>query len=344
MRKFLKRLLHPLRYQIWLRTQYVPIAGGAIIERDDASALMPEEVSSAFLKNLENQSAVLNTFTRVPVGKNQVRFPVLSALPTAGFVGSTQGNRRKPTTKVSWDSKELNIEELAVIVAVEEDALDDSDTPIWSTVRPLAEQAIGRALDAAVFFGDNAPTSWPDDVVTSATAADNVEEAGTAAAEDGGLVADHGQLLSEIELDGYDPRNGVASRVLRGLARRARNADGDRFAEIEIDADTVEIDGVRYSFPMRGQWPAGAGQPIAIPYDPTEFVVGVRQDVTWKLLDQAVIQDDDGEILYNLAQEDLVALRVVARVGWQVANTINYDEPTEADRYPAGVLTDTVAS
>jgi hypothetical protein len=34
----------------------------------------------------------------------------------------------------------------------------------------------------------------------------------------------------------------------------------------------------------------------------------------------------------------MVALRVVFRVGWQVANVINYDQPTDANRYPAGVL------
>jgi hypothetical protein len=305
---------------------------------------MPEEVSNAFLKGLVSESAVLNDFTRVPVGKNQVRLPVLSALPSAGFVGSTQGTRRKPTTKVDWENKELHIAEIAAIVPLEEDTLDDADVPIWSQVQPLLQQAAGRTLDGAVFFGDGAPTAWPDDIVTSATAAGNTEEIGTAPANTGGIVTDHSNLLTEIESDGYDPRLGVANRRLRGLARAARNANGDRFAEIEIDADSVEIDGVKYTFPMRGLFPFGTGAPVAIPYDPTEFVVGVRQDVTWKLLDQAVIQDEDGEIIYNFAQEDMVGLRLVMRVGWQVANTINYDEPTEADRYPAGVLTDTVSS
>ena len=41
---------------------------------------------------------------------------------------------------------------------------------------------------------------------------------------------------------------------------------------------------------------------------------------------------------YNLAQQDMVALRLTFRVGWQVANTINYQQPVEANRYPAAYV------
>jgi hypothetical protein len=86
---------------------------------------------------------------------------------------------------------------------------------------------------------------------------------------------------------------------------------------------------------MRGLWPANT---FAFGGDWSQFVLGVRQDITVKLLDQAVIQDNTGAIVYNLAQQDMVALRIVMRVGWQVANLINNDQPVEASRYPVGVL------
>lgn len=307
-----------------------------IISRSDAGALIPEEVLGTFLANLSNESSVLNDFTRVPVGRDQVRFPVLSALPIAYWVTGDTG--QKQTTEVNWDNKFMSVEELAMILPIPEAVLDDSGYPIWSQVRPLCEQAGGRLIDSAVYFGAQAPASFPAAVVASAIAAGNVRNVGVAAAAAGGVVEDHSDLLAQVEADGYDPRAGVASRTLRGLARSARNADGQRYDEITITPDTVEVDGVVYRFPMRGQWPIGAGSATAIMFDPSEFVVGVRQDVTWKLLDQAVIQDNTGAIRYNLAQQDMVALRMVMRVGWQVANTINYDEPDEADRYPAGVL------
>jgi hypothetical protein len=65
----------------------------------------------------------------------------------------------------------------------------------------------------------------------------------------------------------------------------------------------------------------------------------VRQDFTYKLLTEAVLTDGSGVIQYNLAQQDMVALRVVFRVGWQTANNINYENSgAEATRYAFGVM------
>src|SRR4051794_1205108 len=117
-----------------------------ITSRTDAAALMPEQVSNKFLEGLQNESAVLSTFQNVPVGRAQVRFPVLSALPVAYWVTGDTG--QKQTTEVNWENKYLNIEEIAVIVPVPDNVIDDSEQPIWSQVRPLCEQAAGRLLDA----------------------------------------------------------------------------------------------------------------------------------------------------------------------------------------------------
>ena len=44
-----------------------------------------------------------------------------------------------------------------------------------------------------------------------------------------------------------------------------------------------------------------------------------------------------GEIVYNLAQDDMVALRVVMRLGWEIPNPVNALDETET-RFPFASL------
>jgi hypothetical protein len=64
----------------------------------------------------------------------------------------------------------------------------------------------------------------------------------------------------------------------------------------------------------------------------------MRKDVTYKVLDQAVIQDQAGNIIYNLAQQDMIALRAVIRLGFALPNPINRMNTNAATRFPFAVL------
>lgn len=304
----------------------------SLITRADAQPLIPEEVSRKMLGDLPADSAALKIFTHVPVSRNQVRFPVLSALPVAYFVNGDTG--LKQTTEINWDNKYLNIEELAVICPIPENVLDDTDIDIWGETEPLVRAAIARKLDDAVFFGTDAPASWPDEVVLGLTNAANTVVRGTNNAAAGGIAGDLSDVFGKLEADGFDADSIVSRTTLKGLLRNARNVDGDRHPEISQD----NVYGQAVTYPMRGLWPTAASSKELIALDSQQFVIGVRSDISLKVLDQAVITDNTGAIIYNLPQQDMVATRVTFRVGWQVANTINYDQPVEASRYPAAAL------
>lgn len=303
----------------------------SVISRTDAAALIPEQVSNEMLGKVRERSAVLSMFRRVPVARAQVRFPILSALPVAYFVNGDTG--LKQTTEAAWTNKYLDIEEIACIVPIPESVFDDTDLDVWGEIRPDIEEAIARTLDDAVFFGTNAPASWPTDVSAAAAAAGNTTAEG-AAASAGGFHDDVDEVIGLVETDGFDPTGIVAQRSARGLFRRARDANGQRLAG--LNADLTEYEGLEIAYPMRGLWPAGVRLLVG---DFSEFVVGIRQDITYKVLTESVIQDGTGAIVFNLSQQDMIALRVVFRVGWQVSNRINNDQPTEANRYPVGRLT-----
>ena len=308
-----------------------PIAYNNLTSRTDASALIPEEVSNEMLRRATDESAVLRLFRRVPVGRAQVRFPVLSALPVGYFVNGDTG--LKQTTEVNWTNKYLNIEEIATIMPVPDNVVADVDVNIWDEAMPYLVEAFYRTLDAAAFFGTNAPGTWPTNISAAALAAGN-SLTGNAAATAGGGYGDLDAAYALLDADGYDPTGIVASTAWKGRIRPARDSTGQRLDPGRANATLTDIDGLPVVYPMRGLWPAGSGGVYSLLGDWSQFVVGVRQDITMKILDQAVITDNTGAIIYNLPQQDMTAIRLTFRVGWQVANILNYDQPTEGSRYP----------
>ncbi len=300
----------------------------SLTTRTDTAALVPEEVSREMLGRVSQEtSAVLNPalgFRRVPVVGARTRFPILSALPIAYFVNGDTG--LKQTTEMAWTNKYLDIEELACIAPIPEavaEDLEDAGVDVWDEIRPEVEVAIGRAIDAAVFFGTNAPASWPTNISAAALIASA-----------GGIQDDLDTAFGLVEDDGFDPSGIVAARSLKGRLRRARNADGDRLSG--INESITEYMGIPIAYPMRGLFP---GTVRAFVGDFTEFAVGVRKDIRFKLLTESVIQDNTGAIIYNLSQQDMIAARFTMRIGWQVSNRINFDQADEANRYPVARLT-----
>ncbi len=304
-----------------------------LISRTEAQPLIPEQVA-AVMEGVTSESAALRLFPNVRVPSNQTRIPVISVLPTAYFVSGDTG--LKQTTEVNWANVYLNVEEIAAIVPIPEAVLDDSEFGIWDAVRPRMVEAIGRTLDAAIFFGVNKPASWPTDIVAAAIAAGNARTRGTATAAQGGIAEDVNQLMGTVEADGYRPRAGVGRTSIRAVLRSARDSSGQAL----LDVSDERVLGLAFDFDrMPGLWPTPAvGAAEAIIGDFAQGVLGIRQDISMRLLDQAVITDNTGAVIYNLPQQDMLALRVVFRVGWQVPNIINWEQQTAASRYPFAVL------
>ena len=75
--------------------------------------------------------------------------------------------------------------------------------------------------------------------------------------------------------------------------------------------------------------------------DFSQLVYSIRQDITFKLFTEGVVQNTDGTIAYNLMQNDMVALRAVMRLGWEIPNPVNAMAKDKAKRFPFAVRTPT---
>ena len=306
-----------------------------LINRTDAAALIPEEVSREIIQGIAVNSACLQLLRRLPnMSRAQQRMPVLSALPTAYFV--TGDNGLKQTTEMAWDNKYLNAEEIACIVPIPESVLDDADYDIWGEVKPRIMEAFGIVIDAAVLVGTNKPASWPDAILTAATAAGSTVKLGTGADIYDDIMGENG-VLALIEDDGFSVDGHVALNTMKAKLRGLRDANGvPIFTKAMADKTAYQLDGEAMQFVKNGAFTSASAYMFSGEWK--QAVYSMRQDITYKILTEAVIQDNTGAIIYNLAQQDMVALRCVMRLAWQVPNPINRQSPDEASRYPFAVL------
>lgn len=308
----------------------------AMIDRTGAEALIPEDVVREIFKSATEESATMRLMRRLPnMSAKQQRLPVLSALPTAGWVDGDVG--LKATSKVEWANKYINAEVLAVIVPIPEEVLDDAAYNITEEVRPLIAEAIGKAWDEAVLFGTNAPSTFPTDIVAGAVAASNSVVAGTGADLYDDILGASG-VISLVEADGYLPTGHIAALSMRGRLRGIRASTGELIFTRDMQTGgQYALDGEPILFPRNGSF--DATQALLVSGDWKQAVYAVRKDVTTKVLDQAALFDSSGNLMYSLPQQDMIAIRVVFRGGWQLPNPINRINATEATRYPFAVLT-----
>ena len=306
-----------------------------MITRTDAEALIPVEVSREIMKNVSGGSAVLPLMKKLPnLTAKQRRIPVLASLAVAGFVTGDDG--LKSVTTVNWDNVFINAEEIAVIIPIPEAVLDDADYDIWGEVKPQIVDAFGRVIDGALAFGTNRPTAWPEGLVPSATAAGHVVARGTGLdiADD---VGGEDGLMALVEADGFNV-NGFAGDVsIKSAFRGLRDKENGLLYQPSLQVGTPgTLYGQQINFVTNGAW--DKSKALMIGGDWSQAVYAFRQDMTYKLLDQAVISDAAGKIIYNLAQQDMVALRCVMRLGWALPNPINAMNPNKATRFPFAVL------
>ncbi len=312
----------------------------AIISRSNAEALIPQQVADEIIQNIPTQSTFLRLATQMPrMISKQTKIPVMTGLATAGFIAADTG--LKPTSNLTWESVYITAEELAVIIPIPEAVLDDAAYDIWGECRPRIVEAIGKAVDEAAFFGVNKPSSWPAGIVPGAVAAGNVVQHPSAATGvdlyteilgDGGVVA-------KLEESGLDVTGFVGALALRSKLRGAVDLNGQPIFRSSYTSDvngrmTYDLEGHQIAFPNNGAWDASEALLLAGSFGFARYAI--REDISFKILDQATISDSNGKVILNLAQQDCVAMRAVVRLGWALPKPVN--AISGVNYYPFSVL------
>ena len=308
-----------------------------LITRSDVP--IPTEEVGELLKVMPEESVLLKRARRQPMSTKTVKQTIMTTFPDAYWVDGDTG--LKQTTKQSFSQPTMTAEELAVIAVVPDAVIDDSSLPIWETLRPYLAEAIGKKVDQAAIYGIDKPDSWPLALVPGAIAA-GVITPGNLAATPADQRKDAGQLVADLGLKMARD----AGATLSGLIAQAGTGwELDRIRDADrrpiYDGVAGALRGVPFDELKNGAWSDVGTGDTSVPLigvDWSQVYVGIRQDITVKMLDQAVISDSDGKVVFNLAQQDAKALRVVFRVGYQAVMPVNHQQLDPTKRFPAGVI------
>lgn len=289
-----------------------------IVDRQAAEALIQEQLIDTIQQDTPKQSVFMQLARKLPnMTSKQTRVPVLDMLPMAYWVNGDNGF--KQTSEQAWDNVFLTAEELAVIVPVPEAVIDDASFDIMGEIQPRVVEAIGQRVDSAIIFGVNRPAGWPADIITRARQAGNNVAPGSGTDYYNLIMGENG-LIDRVEKSGRMVTGAVSAMGMRAKLRGVRTNSGQPIFKSDMQGSTqYALDGAPMYFPQNGSFDTSVAQLVV--GDWSQAVYAIRQDITVKILDQGVIQNPTTkEIQYNLAQQDMIALRVVFRMGWALPN------------------------
>lgn len=297
-----------------------------------ANVPVPEDISKDVIKAAPAQSLALSLMKRATMSTKVSKQPVLSTLPQAYWVDGDTG--LKQTTTAAWKNVVITAEEVAALVPIPNALIDDTDIPLWDEIKPLLIEAVGVTVDQAAVWGINKPASWTSAaLVPGAIAAGNTVTAG--AGND--PAADIAALGAVVAQDGYNVSAFASAPGYDWQLAGVRTANG---TPLFVAGAAAGLPGQLYSRPLydvrNGTFNAETATLLGAEWE--KFVVAVRQDFTFDIFDQMVINDDEGKVIFNAAQQDSKVMRLVFRVGYAVANPASRIGGEEATRFPAGVL------
>ncbi|MFR7589802.1 MAG: phage major capsid protein [Longibaculum sp.] len=288
------------------------------IKLQQAQALIEPQIQKAILQDVPKSSIFMQLAKKLPnMTSRQTKMRVLDLLPMSYWVDGDTGY--KQTSRQAWDNVFMYAEELAVIVPIPEAILADSDIDILGEVTPRVLESIGIRVDSAAIFGNNMPKSWGMSIIDRARIAGNNVKVESGQDYYDVILGEDG-VFAKIEEMGYGVNGTVADLSMKAKLRGLRDSNKQPIFKNDMQGATnYALDGTPMYFPENGAFDKSQAQMLA--GDWSKAVYSIRQDIQTKILTESVIQDPvSKEIVYNLAQQDMIALRVTFRLGWALPN------------------------
>ena len=298
----------------------------AINSISNNSVVLPVEYGREIIRGVVGRSKALELGRRLPDMRGKTyKLNVLSHLPVAGWVKnqSTPSNadeadiKNKPVSYLAFEGVDLVAEEIAVIVPVSINTLNDVEDFGIELMPEISEQVVGafqQVLDSTIFFGTNSPWANFSGLVAGATSA-------------GATVSWNGQsglsfynaindAMEKVENSGYVPTAILGGPSLNSAFRKTITELG------VLAGDQGEIGALPRHVDLTGGFNQSTA--FAIVGDFRYLVYSFREEISMRVLYEATLKDPaTGTELYNLAQQDMIGLRFTMRLGCALPNPVN---------------------
>lgn len=308
---------------------------GIVRSSSTPDPLVPQPLATAIIQEAPKQSAALQLMNKTTLSSKTQRMPVLDVLPMAYWVGGDTG--MKQTTQMAWKNVIMIVEELAVIVPIPMAYLDDADVPLWSQVQPRITEAVGALIDSAVLWGINKPATWGEAVFPGATKSGNFVTEGTG--------VDLGQDVTELGMamaqTGYTVTGFAAMPGMNWKLAGIRSSQGIPIYQPNMsDTPGGKLYGYQLAEVENGSWQMPTTGALMLAGDFKKAIIGIRNDISFKMFTEGVISDDTGKVILNLMQQDAVAMRMTMRLAYATVNPVTIMKPGQAitQRWPFGAV------
>jgi hypothetical protein len=329
-----------------------------IIERAGlvSAGMIPYKYSNIIIQEAVTESAMLSKMRKLPNMSSRVEsMPVMNLFPTAYFVdseagdgGATYSEGLGKTTRQMWGASLLTAAKLMVLVPIPKDTIADAEGfgyDLWGEVKPRIVEVTSRTIDRAILQGLNKPTAWPLGIIQGAVAKSMIVEHKADVKKDYyDEILGEGGLFDLVEKKRYPVDGIIADISMKAGLRGMRSTIGTPIFPGEDLADMASkygyaLDGVPIDFPANAALNAAedAVPALMIAGNFNSAVYSWRTDMALSISDVSTITDNEGKVVYNAFQQDLVIAKLTVRLGWQLPITAHISGV--ANRYPFAALT-----
>lgn len=263
---------------------------------------VPTEIANDVIKGIVKESTAFKICKHVPMQSNKKVMPVLTDTGTAYW---TEEAQKIGTSVMNWEYPELQAKKLAVIVPTTKEKINDSVINVMSEIKEGIKDAFNRAIDSAILFGTQSPFTTS---IYEASKDNSVKETGK-------IDLDISNAMGLVENSDRAVNAIITHNGIKNSLRTLRDSNGNALI-IPGGISGTQIYQTPIYIPSTKSF--DKTQATFLIGDFNNALIGTRSDIEYEVLKEATLFDEQQKPVLNLAQNDMIAIKVTMRLGFTI--------------------------